>query len=70
MCMVCEPHGWSLRVVTLVWGVCGSNEGRFGHSERAVRMGCGKRENGVRTAVGGVGQCVWCGSSEDGVWEM
>ena len=26
--------------------------GRFGHSERAVRMGCGKRENGVRTAVG------------------
>ena len=24
--MVCEPHGWGLRVVTLVWGVCGSNE--------------------------------------------
>ena len=44
--------------------------GRFGHSERAVRMGCGKRENGVRTAVGGVGQCVWCVSSENGVWKM
>ena len=33
-------------------------------------MGCGKLENGVRAAVGGVGQCVWCGSSENGVWNM
>ena len=55
--MVCEPHGWSQRVV-------------FGHRERAVSMRCRKRENGVSAAVGGVGQCVWCGSSENGVWKM
>ena len=43
--------------------------GRFGHRERAVSMRCRKRENGVSAAVGGVGQCVWCGSSENGVWD-
>ena len=26
MGIVCEPHGWGLRVVTLVREVCGSNE--------------------------------------------
>ena len=24
--IVCEPRGWSLRVVTLAWEVCGSDE--------------------------------------------
>ena len=46
------------------------DRGRFGHSERAVRTERGKRENGVRTAVGVWGNAFGVGSSENGVWGM
>ena len=75
MCMVCEPARLESASCRTRVGSVWVERGRFGHSERAVRMGCGKRENGVRTAVGvwgnafGVGRLrMGCGKCEIGVW--